>query len=143
MPFNSVSDAFQLPPAVRFERGTLGPQDTPDAPKEAAEKLRKLGPLSQDERLVVATMALTVVLWIFGDKIGMSSVTAAMLGMSLQLFTGVITWADCLSEKGAWDTLVWFAVLIGMSSQLNAMGFISFLRRVLLYTGPHTTAFAW
>ena len=102
-------------------------QDTPDAPLEAAKKLEKLGPLSQDETMVVVTMGLTVLLWIFGDKIGMSSVTAAMLGMSLQLFTGVITWADCLNEKGAWDTLLWFAVLIGMSAQLNQLGFISFL----------------
>lgn len=77
--------------------------------------------------MVVATMGLTVVLWIFGDAIGMSSVTAAMLGMSLQLLSGVITWQDCLNEKGAWDTLLWFAVLIGMSSQLNQMGFITFL----------------
>lgn len=102
-------------------------QDTPEAPKEAAEKLKKLGPLSQDEIMVVVTMGLTVILWIFGDKIGMSSVTAAMLGMSLQLVSGVITWQDCLNEKGAWDTLLWFAVLIGMSAQLNAMGFINFL----------------
>ena len=102
-------------------------QDTPEAPVKAAEKLEKLGPLSQDETMVVVTMGLTVLLWIFGDKIGMSSVTAAMLGMSLQLFTGVITWADCLNEKGAWDTLLWFAVLIGMSAQLNQLGFIAFL----------------
>ena len=45
-------------------------QDTPEAPVEAAEKLRKLGPLSQDETMVCATMGLTVILWIFGDKIG-------------------------------------------------------------------------
>ena len=102
-------------------------QDTPNAPIEAAAKLKELGPLSQDETMVCVTMGLTVILWIFGDKIGMSSVTAAMLGMSLQLFTGVITWADCLNEKGAWDTLLWFAVLIGMSAQLNQMGFIAFL----------------
>ena len=102
-------------------------QDTPNAPIEAAAKLTAMGPLSQDETMVCVTMGITVILWIFGDAIGMSSVTAAMLGMSLQLFTGVITWADCLNEKGAWDTLVWFAVLIGMSAQLNNMGFIGFL----------------
>ena len=84
-------------------------QNTPDAPVEAAKKLEKLGPLSQDELMVCVTMGLTVVLWIFGDAIGMSSVTAAMLGMSLQLVSGVISWADCLHEKGAWDTLLWFA----------------------------------
>ena len=79
--------------------------------------------------MVVATMGLTVLLWIFGDKIGMSSVTAAMLGMSLQLFTGVITWADCLNEKEDATGLppVVHLRLIGMSAQLNQLGFIKYL----------------
>ena len=49
-------------------------KDTPEAPAAAAAKLKALGPLSQDEIMVCATMGLTVILWIFGDAIGMSSV---------------------------------------------------------------------
>jgi DASS family divalent anion:Na+ symporter len=29
-----------------------------------------------------------------------------------------------LNEKGAWDTIVWFAALVMMASQLNALGFV-------------------
>ena len=101
-------------------------QDTPDAPAMAKEKLKKLGPLSQDELAVVITMSITVFCWIF-QPFGITPVISAMFGMSLQLFSGVIKWADCLNEKGAWDTLVWFAVLIGMSAQLNELGFIKFI----------------
>lgn len=101
-------------------------KDTPEAPAEAARKLKELGPLSQDELMVVITMAITVFMWIF-QPFGIKPVVAAMLGMSLQLVSGVITWAECLNEKGAWDTLLWFAVLIGMSAQLNALGFIDYL----------------
>ena len=50
-----------------------------------------------------------------------------MIGMSLQLFCGVINWGECLGEKGAWDTLIWFPVLIGMAGQLQAMGFVDYL----------------
>lgn len=28
------------------------------------------------------------------------------------------------SEKGAWDTLIWFAILVMMANQLNAKGMI-------------------
>jgi DASS family divalent anion:Na+ symporter len=101
-------------------------QDTPDAPAMAKEKLKKLGPLSQDELAVVITMSITVFCWIF-QPFGITPVISAMFGMSMQLFAGVIKWADCLNEKGAWDTLVWFAVLIGMSAQLNELGFIQFI----------------
>ena len=101
-------------------------QGTPEAPAMAKEKLKKLGPLSQDELAVVITMSITVFCWIF-QPFGITPVISAMFGMSMQLFAGVIKWADCLNEKGAWDTLVWFAVLIGMSAQLNELGFIQFI----------------
>ena len=101
-------------------------QNTPEAPAAAAQKLKELGPLSQDELMVVITMTITVFMWIF-QPFGIPPVVSAMLGMSLQLIAGVISWSECLNEKGAWDTLVWFAVLIGMSAQLNALGFIDYL----------------
>ena len=101
-------------------------QSTPDAPAQAAEKLKELGPLTQDELMVVLTMSITVFMWIF-QPFGIAPVVAAMFGMSLQLVSGVISWAECLNEKGAWDTLLWFAVLIGMSAQLNELGFINYL----------------
>lgn len=41
-------------------------KDTPDAPAAAAEKLRRLGPVTQNEWSMVATMLLAVTLWVFG-----------------------------------------------------------------------------
>lgn len=35
-----------------------------------------------------------------------------------------VTWKDCLANGAAWDTLTWFAALIGMASYLNKYGFI-------------------
>ena len=43
------------------------------------------------------------------------------------LCSGVISWQDCLQEKGAWDTLLWFSALVGMSAQLETFGIISWL----------------
>jgi divalent anion:Na+ symporter, DASS family len=100
-------------------------KDTPEAPQRAAERLAAMGPMSRDERIMLSVMGLAVVLWVTGDKIGVSAVQAAMLGLSCLLVTGVLKWRDCLEYTPAWDTLTWFAVLIGMSSQLNQMGLIS------------------
>ena len=103
-------------------------QDTPDAARDGKGAEVKLGPPSQDELAVVITMSITVFCWIF-QPFGITPVISAMFGMSLQLFSGVIKWADCLNENEAVeDTLVWFAhVLIGMSAQLNELGFIKFI----------------
>ncbi|KAK9815699.1 hypothetical protein WJX72_008247 [[Myrmecia] bisecta] len=99
--------------------------DTPDAPRQASERLKAMGPMSRDEKIMLGTMGFAVVLWVLGDSIGVSSVVAAMLGLSVLLLTGVLHWRDCLNYPPAWDTLFWFAVLVGMSGQLNTLGVIS------------------
>ena len=60
-------------------------KDTPEAPKAAAERLEKMGPMSRDEKIMLGTMGFAVVLWVLGDSIGVSSVTAAMLGAHQKL----------------------------------------------------------
>ena len=55
-------------------------KDTPEAPKEAARRLEKMGGMTRDEKIMLGTMGLAVVLWVLGDAIGVSSVVAAMLG---------------------------------------------------------------
>lgn len=63
------------------------------------------------------------------ESLNISSVIAAMLGLSILLILGVLTWDDCLSEKSAWDTLTWFAVLIGMATQLTTLGVVPWLAK--------------
>ena len=102
-------------------------KDTPEAPDAARARLAAMGPPSRDERIMVATMGLAVTLWVFGEALGVPSVLAAMIGLCLLLIGGVLQWADCLAERSAWDTLMWFAVLVGMSGQLNALGLVRFV----------------
>lgn len=66
----------------------------------------------------------TVALWVGGASIGINNVAAAICGLSVLLITGVVSWKECLSNNGAWDTLTWFAALIAMAAHLNKFGFI-------------------
>nr|KAJ0208014.1 hypothetical protein LSAT_V11C500244870 [Lactuca sativa] len=66
-------------------------------------------------------------IYIHRENLGISSVVAAMLGLSILLILGVLTWDDCLSEKSAWDTLAWFGVLIGMATQLTDLGVVPWM----------------
>lgn len=50
-----------------------------------------------------------------------------MIGLSILLLLGVLDWDDCLSEKSAWDTLAWFAVLVGMAGQLTNLGVVTWM----------------
>ena len=99
---------------------------TPEAPAAAAKKLQAMGPMSTAELIMAGTMGGAIVLWVAGETIGISAAVTAMLGLCVLLCSGVVQWKDCLSETGAWDTLLWFSVLIGMSGQLNSLGVIGF-----------------
>ncbi|KAI7733082.1 hypothetical protein M8C21_033487 [Ambrosia artemisiifolia] len=75
-------------------------------------------------------------LWIFGGVLNVDAVTAAILGLSVLLITGVVTWKECLAEAVAWDTLTWFAALIAMAGYLNKYGLISwFSQTVVKFVG--------
>ncbi|XP_010266911.1 PREDICTED: dicarboxylate transporter 2.1, chloroplastic-like [Nelumbo nucifera] len=102
-------------------------KDTPDAPAMATKKLEQMGPVTRNEWVMICTMLLAVSLWVFGDTLGIASVVAAMLGLSILLLLGVLQWDDCLSEKSAWDTLAWFAVLVGMAGQLTNLGIVTWM----------------
>ena len=101
--------------------------DTPAAPRQAEEKLESLGPMSEDEKIMLFTMSVAVALWVVGPFVGILPVEAALMSLCLLLVSGVMTWGDVLSHSPAWDTLIWFAVLISLSSQLNALGVVGVL----------------
>ncbi|KAJ8460542.1 hypothetical protein OPV22_033468 [Ensete ventricosum] len=111
-------------------------KSSPDAPKLAKEKLQKMGPMTKNEIIMAVTLFLTVGLWVFGGRLNIDAVTAAILGLSILLITGVVTWKECLAESVAWDTLTWFAALIAMAGYLNKYGLISwFSQTVVKFVG--------
>lgn len=101
---------------------------TPEAAERARTALRELGPLSAGEKVMTGTIVGLLLLWTLGDALlDMSATTAALIGLVALLLTGVLTWDDVKRETQAWDTLVWFAVLVMMATQLNALGLIPWL----------------
>lgn len=102
-------------------------KETPNAPAEAEAKLKEMGPVTLAEKIVLGTMAGLVLLWVGGSAIGVAAPVAGMIGLCALLATGVLSWQDCLQEKAAWDTLTWFAVLVGMSGMLEKLGLISYI----------------
>ncbi|KAM5562006.1 dicarboxylate transporter 2.1, chloroplastic-like [Rosa sericea] len=114
-------------PLVLYKLYPPETKDTPDAPAMATKKLESMGPVTKNECIMVGTMLLAVTLWVCGEALGIASVVAAMIGLSILLSLGVLDWDDCLSEKSAWDTLAWFAVLVGMAGQLTNLGIVSWM----------------
>nr|WP_235863303.1 anion permease [Ureibacillus sinduriensis] len=99
-------------------------KETPSAATEATKKLEEMGPLKREELYMIGIFLLLVGLWIFGSKLNLDTTVTAFIGLVLLLLTQVLTWSDIKQEQGAWDTLIWFSVLVMMAMYLNSTGMI-------------------
>lgn len=105
---------------------------TPDVKDFTSQKLAELGKVSRDEKIMLAVFVLMLILWanipslVFGaDVLKFDATTVALLGLSVLILTGVLSWEDILKEKSAWDTIVWFSALIMMATFLNKLGLVT------------------
>ncbi len=119
-----------MPLAIYF----LSPPEikkTPDAAKFAKGKLNELGPMKRDEKIMLGVFVLLLLLWagaagvLFG--VSLNATTVALLGLSLVLVSGVISFSEVLAEKAAWNTLTWFSALVMMATMLDKLGGTKFL----------------
>lgn len=104
---------------------------TPEAPRHARERLKAAGPTSRHEKIMAATFVLLLVLWCTGTQLGVNATTTAFVGVAILLVTKVLTWKNLVTDTGAWQTLVFFAVLVGMASQLDTYGVIKWVGAVV------------
>lgn len=100
-------------------------KESPDAQEAARTHLQQLGNLSFKEIVMILTFSFVMFLWVFGETLGISPTTAAMIGLSILLFTGALKWQDCIKENGAWETLMWFAPLLMMATFLTEFGMMA------------------
>ncbi|MBC7467235.1 MAG: DASS family sodium-coupled anion symporter [Bdellovibrio sp.] len=107
-------------------------KSTPNAAAFAAKKLVEMGAMKMEEWIMVGVFVVLLALWagvpslISSDPLfAVDPTAAAFFGLGILLFTGVLTWDDLLKEKGAWDTVTWFASLVMMATFLNKLGVIT------------------
>ena len=100
---------------------------TPEAPRAAAEALAAKGPLSAQEKIVAATFAGMVALWGTAATLGLDSTAIAFLGLGVLLVTKVLTIQEIGRQGDVLATFIWFSALYTLSTQLDELGFMSFL----------------
>lgn len=109
-------------------------KETPNARKWANEQLDEMGKISLAEKFMIAIFIIALALWVTGSFINVDATLKAFIALSLLLLTGVLNWKDILNETGAWNTLVWFSVLVLMADQLNKLGFIPWLSKIIAHS---------
>lgn len=124
------------PPEVRH---------TPTAPDFARSELEKMGPVSTNEKLLLATFLLVATLWASSSWLKLDYTVVALGGLSMLLVTGVLPWSEVLAERTAWDIFIWYGGLIRLAEGLTDFGLTARFAEVsasLVQGFPWPVAFA-
>ena len=102
-------------------------KNTPEAKELAAKELATMGPMSKAEKIVFAVFILALLLWATASFTKIDATMTALVCVGLMLIGGAITWDDVITNKSAWDTLVWMGALTALASALNKYGLIKWI----------------
>ncbi len=107
--------------------------ESPHAPEFAKEQLHNMGKIRSNEWIMLGVFIFLIGLWIMGPTIGIKATVTALLGLVILLITNVLTWQDIRQEEGAWETLIWFSILLTMATQLNKLGLTQWFSNWVAY----------
>ena len=99
-----------------------------------------MGPLSGKEIIMMITFSFLIICWILGKQVGLDATATAMIGVVALLLTKVLDWSDVVNEKSAWDTMVWFAIIVMLSGYLADFGTIKWLSTKIALSLSHHAA---
>lgn len=119
------------PPEMRY---------SPEVKQLAREELQKLGPITRPELILLGVFLMALLLWCTGPITKLNPTLVGLMAVSIMLIGKVIEWKDVLNENGAWDTVVWMGVLVGMAGHLSSKGFIPWFAKAV---GVSMAGFNW
>ncbi|UXY10059.1 anion permease [Kosakonia sp. ML.JS2a] len=118
---------FCLMPLLVYK--LLNPQlkRTPEAKAMGKQFLAELGAMSSAEKKVAFGFVLALIGWGTSLVTGLSA-TSVGLGLAAYLFASkAVSWKALLNDHAAWDTVIWFSVIISLASGLADLGFIKWM----------------
>ncbi|MFA5215187.1 DASS family sodium-coupled anion symporter [Sulfuricurvum sp.] len=116
--------AFILIPWVLFHIYPPELKATPDAPKMAREALVTMGRISRNEWITGTVFLGMLILWSLSGIFPIDKAAVAFGGLGILMASKVFGIDDFKTQGEALSTLIWFAILFALSTQLAEMGFM-------------------
>ncbi|NDJ55884.1 DASS family sodium-coupled anion symporter [Enterobacteriaceae bacterium 4M9] len=118
---------FLLMPLLVYKLVNPELKRTPQAKEMGRRSLAELGAMSRAEKKVALGFILALVGWGTSLITGLSA-TAVGLGLAAYLFASrAVDWKALLNDHAAWDTVIWFSVIISLANGLGELGFIQWM----------------
>jgi divalent anion:Na+ symporter, DASS family len=119
--------AFALIPFLLYKVFPPELKATPEAPKAAAEELKRMGPVHRNEWITGITFVVMVALWAFSGVLNLDKTAIALAGLGVLMVTNVFTVQDLGEQGEALSVFIWFAALYTLSTYLNQFGFMGYV----------------
>lgn len=113
---------------------------TPDAPANAVTMLNIMGPVSRNEWITASVFLGMLILWSLSGFFSIDKAAVAFGGLGILIASRVFKIEDFRSQGEALSTLIWFAILFALSTQLAEMGF---MHTVASHFTSYLTGMTW
>ena len=113
---------------------------TPEIKEIAGKELKAMGAMSYGEKAVAITFVCCLLLWMTTALHDINATVIALLGVVAMFWSGALTIDDFLSEKSAWDTLVWMGSFMCMAGFMAKFGLMTWFAK---YIAAPMSATSW
>jgi divalent anion:Na+ symporter, DASS family len=127
-------------PLVLFKLYPPEVTKTPNAAAFASDELRRLGPMSRNEKLMLFVFALTAGLWMTTKLHQINYAVVALLGVCTLMITGVLSFDDVIGEHQGWGVFLWYGGLVQMAASLGESGLT---KRFAEVSAGYTVGWSW
>lgn len=128
-------------PFVIFRLSPPEVRETPEAVDFAAREIKKLGPMSWQEKSMLAVLLAVVALWTAKDHLHhIDTSIIALAGIGALLILRVVDWRDLMGEQNAWSVFIWYGGLVNMAAALGDTGLTKIFADA---TGRYTGGMSW
>jgi len=98
-------------------------KETPEATAFAADELKKIGPITRGEIIVLTVLAGVVFFWVTKDWLhSVDTSIVALAGVGILLIARIVDWRDLMCESNAWSVFLWYGGLVNMAMVLGESG---------------------
>lgn len=116
--------AFALIPLTLYKLFPPELKATPHAPQQAQNMLDAMGAISPNEWITGGVFLGMLTLWALSGLFPIDKAAVAFGGLGILMASRIFTVEDIKNQGEALGTLIWFAILFALSTQLAEMGFM-------------------
>ena len=97
----------------------------------AAKNCKNLGSLTTNEKFIIATFGIMLVMWILSDQIGIPVFVTTLMGVCVFLLFGILDIKDMLSNRSTFNSVIMLGILISFVNCLSSLGVISWFTNII------------